>query len=192
MEIIYNLFLFIFTFCIGCILAYFHFLFNVRKNRLSQNKKLYSDLSNWQDIPEFESKEDIELYLKNKIEKDILEQEIKAKEQEKKNRDRSFNPKLMNYLYKKHGVETASNYTICHNSPLWDYYEDQFKKEKDKNNLLEKTYSGGQQKTHFFNSHAINEVNKLINNLEKGDSIEIIPPPPDKPELSQIRYIKSI
>lgn len=59
-------------------LKVFDFYLN-KKKRKEENKKFYSDLSNWQDIPEFESKEDIELYLKNKIEKDILEEEEENK-----------------------------------------------------------------------------------------------------------------
>ena len=79
-QVFLSIFVFIFFMVhfFNIFLKVFDFYLNKKKIK-EKNKKLYSDLSNWQDIPEFESKEDIEFYLKNKIEKDILEEEEENK-----------------------------------------------------------------------------------------------------------------
>lgn len=152
MEIIYNLLLFVFTFCIGCILAYFHFLFNVRKNRLKQEKiNQEIELSQFNDIPEFDSKDDIELYLKDKYEND--------KKIEQKH---IYNSDLLKKLYVTFG-------SFCHDAYINGSPEDrqeienrliQFERIKDISSF-NITRSGGQQKTKFFESDAINKVNEI-------------------------------
>lgn len=117
----------IFLFLISCFIV--GFIFYARKHFKKQ--ETYNNLTEWQDIPEFESKEDIEIYLKNKS--DNIE--IENQKLVEKNRVRYYNKDFANFLYKKYGVETASNYSNCHNSKLWDYYEREFKNQEKNNEL---------------------------------------------------------
>lgn len=167
-------------------LKVFDFYLNKKKIK-KENKKLYSDLSNWQDIPEFESKEDIELYLKNKIEKDILEEEEENKNKLLEQKERKyFSNELAKFIYLHGGANQCQSY-MDHWAYLdFSHYEKDFKYEKNKQNypssnnekhmnlissinqelkdideIDNKYSSGGQRKTRFFDSEIMKKANEI-------------------------------
>lgn len=118
----------IFLFLISCFIV--GFIFHARKHFKKQ--EIYNNLTEWQDIPEFESTEDIEIYLKNKSDNIEIENQKLAE----KNRVRYYNKDFANFLYKKYGAKTFTNYNDNPNCAVWDYYEREFKKLEKNNELL--------------------------------------------------------
>lgn len=154
-------------------LKVFDFYLNKKKIK-KENKKLYSDLSNWQDIPDFESKEDIELYLKNKIEKDILEEENINYSVINVNPDHYsyYSPKiespdliLAEKIYNNFGSSYYQKYINGNSNTRREIEENlisitnQNLKEIDENDF--NSSSGGQRKTRFFNSEIMKKVNEI-------------------------------
>lgn len=194
---------FIIWFVFGFWILFFKInFFYLKKKALREEKiKTELDLLKWRDIPEFDSKDDIELYLKNKSENDKkIEYKIEQKH--------IYNSDLLKKLYVTFG-------SFCHDAYINGSSEDrqeienrliQFERIKDISSF-NITRSGGQQKTKFFESESINKVfeSESINKAEQeiiDDEIMkknqymrdcfYIPPPPPKPEPLKIRFIKDI
>lgn len=189
---------FIIWFVFGFWILFFKInFFYLKKKALREEKiKTELDLLKWRDIPEFDSKEDIELYLKNKSENDKkIEYKIEQKH--------IYNSDLLKKLYVTFG-------SFCHDAYINGSSEDreeienrliQFERIKDISSF-NITRSGGQQKTKFFESESINKVNEISRREQEiidDETMKIneymsdcdnIPPPPPKPEPLKIRLIR--
>lgn len=123
-EVIY---LFEFTFTLLSITFLMLFalfmLYKSKAIKVNSNIDLIIDLSEWQDIPNFASKEDIELYLKNK-----------SDNIDKKSKGKTFDIELARFILKYHSLAEFKNYS--RNWRDWDY--SYYEKDFAKYNLLPK------------------------------------------------------